>query len=617
MRQAEVGNPPPHRRLRGLVRQALRQGVALRDISQIQLRYVRSFDDACDFRQWLGQRRQFLGLDTETEGLNVGRDRVRLVQFGDATAGWAFDYRDWRGLIKETVEEYRGDIAVHNLLFDSKMLLKDGIRIPQRNAHDTLVMAHLDNPARWNSLKPLSKFLVHPAAAAVGQGELKKAFAGGGWDWATIPVDHPAYWTYSAFDTCLGAMVAEELWPRIQNQREWYEVELACIHVLRDAELAGMGVDLEYCDAAIRQLAVEQGDLAQRIPVEKIGSDAQVRNYLLSIGVPLTHKTEKGALSTQGKVLRLHAEDYPVAGYIADWRSKERNRKDYLMKMVEMQADGRVHANVHPVQAVTGRMSVTEPPLQTLPRGRVVRDAFVPAEGCSFVIADYAQMEMRVMAADAGEQPMLDAFNRGEDMHNFVARAAYGDGFTKKQRGTAKNSAFAKIYGAGVDQFAATAGIPVQQAAEFLERYDELFPGVRRWQEQMIQGVRATAPGRKRTGYVMTVAGRKVPLPVDEAYKACNYRIQGTCSEILKRKIVELDNAGVGEFFRLPVHDELIFEVPDALADEVRCVVEAVMPDRETFAGKIDLECESNVVKRWGANYEGDDYPVYVKTWED
>jgi len=255
-------------------------------------------------------------------------------------------------------------------------------------------------------------------------------------------------------------------------------------------------------------------------------------------------------------------------------------------------------------------MSVTDPPLQTLPRGRLIRDAFVAGEGNSLVIADYASMEMRVMAAKADEQSMIDSFLRGEDLHNFVAAAAYGEGFTKKQRGTAKNAGFAKIYGAGAPKFAETAGIPLSEAEAFLNKYDILFPGVKLWQERMMDTVRTTAPGRKRTGHIMTTNGRKLPVPTDEAYKACNYDIQGSCSEVLKLKIVEMSNAGLGDFFRLPVHDEVLFECPTEHAEEVRNIVEQVMPDRTTF--KIPLTIESTIVGRWGENYAGDEYPIYM-----
>jgi DNA polymerase I len=579
------------------------------NLAAIDVRFVRTTDDVLDFWQWLGNRRDWLGIDTETTGLNVGKDFVRLSQFGDATMGWAFDHHRWSGVVKEAIEGYRGNMVAHNLLFDSKMLLRDGIRIPQRWAHDSMVMAHLDNPMWSQALKPLAKRLVHPQAASIGQGVLEQVFKANKWDWATVPIDCEPYWVYGALDTCLAALVAEELWPRIAPYREWYEVELACIHVLRDAELAGLGVDMRYCEAAAYKLSQELAALAPQIPWDP-NSDKQTVEALLALGVPLTHLTEKGNLSTNKAVLKYHAEAFPICGLVADYRSKDRLLGSYIQKLMDLQAFGRVHCNTHPTAAKTGRMSVTDPPLQTLPRGRVVRDAFIAAEGCSLVIADYAAMEMRVMAADAGEESMCDAFLRGEDIHNFTSAAVYGANFTKKQRSTAKNAGFAKIYGAGIPKFAETAGIPINEAEHFLSDYDRLFPGVARWQEQVVQGVYATAPGRKKTGYVETTHGRRLPLKTDDAYKACNYRIQGSCSEVLKMKIVELANAGLGDFFRLPVHDELLFECPTEIAEDVRHVVEEVMPDRRTYS--LPLTVESNIVRRWGDNYDPSEYPIYL-----
>lgn len=580
----------------------------LRDITQINCRLATTLDDILDMKTWLGEKRDFLGFDTETTGLNVGKDYIRLSQFGDATMGWAVDHHRWSGFVKETLESYRGNIVAHNLLFDSKMALKDGIRIPQRWAHDTMIMAHLDNPMRANGLKPLARRFIHPAAADIGQGALEQVFKANRWDWSTVPIDCEPYWLYGALDTCFTAMIAEELWPKIQHLREWYEVELACVHVLRDAEVAGMEVDMRYLEAAAYKLREELDVLAPQIPWDP-NSDAQTVDRLLKMGVPLTHLTEKGNLSTNKAVLKFHSEAFPICGLVADYRSKDRMLGNYIMKMQDLQAHGRIHANTRPVAAKTGRMSVTDPPLQTLPRGRMIRDAFIAAPGHSLVIADYASMEMRVMAADAGERAMIDAFLRGEDVHNFTAAAVYGAAFTRKQRSTAKNAGFAKIYGAGIDKFAETAGIPVPEAASFLENYDVLFPQVREWQEGLIAKVHERA-GKTKLGYVETTAGRILPLSTDDAYKACNYRIQGSCAEVLKRKIVELDAAGLGSFFRLPVHDELLLEVPDELAEEVRNVVEDVMPDRETYS--VPLTVESNIVKRWGDNYDPSEYPIYV-----
>lgn len=581
-------------------------------LEDTKLTRVECINDALDMLSWLGERRQFLAVDVETSGLNVGRDKIRLAQFGDGTRGWALDYGDWRGVVREAINRYDRPIVAHNLLYDSKMLKADGIVIPQRLAHCSMVMAHLKDPSFRMDLKGSAARYVDPRANA-GRGLLEQAMAGGGWDWGTVPTDMPAYWQYGVLDTCLTSLLAEKLYPETGGGqfREAYELELAVIHCLREAELAGLLIDQDYRKRAEAKLRDELAVLEEQIPC-KPSSDRQVVAYLQSLGAPLFVLTEAGNLSVDKSVLTWLEPTYPVAGLIRDHRSKSRQLTAYLEKFGELAVDDVLHASTRPVAAKTGRMSVTDPPLQTLPRGRVVRDAIIARPGHRLLLADFAGMEMRALASDANEEAMLAAYARGEDLHNFVAAACYGEGFTKQQRQVCKNAAFAKIYGAGVEKFAVTAGISVEDARAFLERYDTLFPGVNRYQQQMIDGVMREAGSRRGRGYVTLIDGRQLPVYGDKAYVATNYRIQGSTCVAMKRKIVELDAAGMGPFFRLAVHDELKFEVPDEHVPVARQVIARVMPDRYSFPNVV-LEIEQDEVHRWGDHYRGD-YPVFVET---
>jgi DNA polymerase-1 len=552
--------------------------------------------------------------------LNVGCDHIRLIQFADHDTAWAFDYKDWRGVARQVLRDYDGPIVCHNTLYDSKMLLADGLDLPQRLAHDTMIMAHLKNPAARMDLKGAATIYVDRRAQA-GRGALEQAMAAGGWDWATVPLDLPAYWMYGAMDTLLTARLASTLWPEVATSyREAYELELAVIHCLRRAEVTGMAIDEDYRLRACAHLEREIDELRAHIPCTNPGSDRQVIELLHAQGARWDFRTERGNLSTDKEVLRWLAErGFPVAALIEQYRSKTRMLTGYLYKIADVSqgglaVGGAVRASTRPVGARTGRMSVTDPPLQTLPRGRVVRDAFVARPGHRLLLADFAGMEMRALASDAREANMLAAYARGEDLHNFVASAAYGPDFTKKQRQVCKNAGFAKIYGAGVEKFAVTAGIEVADAASFLARYDELFPGVSSYQQAVVSRVMERAGGdRKGYGYVTLIDGRRLPVEAAKAYVAVNYRIQGSTAVATKRKIAELDAAGMGPFFRLAVHDELIYEVPDEHVPAAREVIRRVMPDTRSFPG-VTLEIEQDEVSRWGEHYRGDEYPAYLPT---
>lgn len=582
-------------------------------LDDVKLTLAQSWDDACDFKQWLGQRRDWLGLDIETTGLNVGKDRVRLCQFGDHEQGWAFSWEDWRGLCKEVIEGYDRPMVAHNLLFEAKMLKKDGVVIPERIAHDTMIMAFLDSPNLAQGLKPAASRLVDKRAG-YGAKLLDQVMAAGRWTWETIPVDHPVYWQYGILDTVLTSLLASRLWPTTGGgqYKRAYDLELAHIFCLRDAEIAGMMTDPDYRRRAAAQLEYDLAALKPQIPIEGNITDTKVRDYLLALGAPLFVRTEHGQLSVDKHVLKWLEPTYPVAGLISTYRSKMRMLTNYFHKLDELEVDGAVHASTKPTGARTGRQSVTDPPLQTLPRGRVVRDAFVAREGHVMIGADFKGMEMRALAALAPEPAMLEAFARGEDLHDFVAREVYGPNFTKLHRQVCKSAGFAKIYGAGLEQFAVTAGIDVATAQDFLERYDVLFPNVAVHMQEIITQVHDRARGSGRYGWVDLVDGRRLPVEADKAYVGVNYEIQGSCAVSAKERIVALCDSGLGDYFRLSVHDEVIFEVPIEDAADARATIEEVMPDRWNFPGVV-LEVDTDVYDRWGQHYRGD-YPAYVPT---
>jgi DNA polymerase I-like protein with 3'-5' exonuclease and polymerase domains len=279
----------------------------LADVANIRLRRVASFDHVCEFFNWLGNRREFLAVDVETTGLIVGHDYIRLAQFGDGETGWAFDYSEWKGAVADAIKRYDRPMVAHNLLFDSKMLKHDGIVIPQELAHDSMVMTHLADPKGYMGLKPAAARYIDKRAAA-GQDLLKQAMAQGGWTWATIPTWVPAYWQYSAFDTCLSALMAEKLYP--DTRKGPYEIELAAIHCLREAELAGLRVDEGYRQLAEWKLEQELELLSAQLPIQNPRSNQQVIEYLHSIGARWeVYNEDSGELSTDKFVLKWLASE--------------------------------------------------------------------------------------------------------------------------------------------------------------------------------------------------------------------------------------------------------------------------------------------------------------------
>ncbi len=591
--------------------------MAARPLNQVELTLVDSIDGLMDLRAWMGERRDWLAVDVETHGLNVGRDDLRLVQFADTERGWAVPWEDWGGAVREVTNAYRGSrIVFHNALFDLRFLKKNGI-VPARHlVEDTYVMSHILDPVRSHRLKDLSVRYVDKRAKA-GQDALKTLMANTGWGFADTPVRHPAYWIYGCMDTVLDARLAEVLWPRMAGYREPYEVELGFIHVMRDAELAGMAVDLDYVRRYADSLRFKMAMLEPQIPFSAT-SDAQLTRYLQEeAGVHLTQRTKSGKrFSMEDDVLDGLREQVPMAGLALEYRQSAWLLTNHFQKIIDLEVDGRVHPSCWVLGARTGRTSVTNPPLQTLPRGRKVRDAYTAGEGNRLVSIDYDGMEMRFMAADAGCTPLLEAFKNGQDVHKFTASLAFNkpyDEVTKPERQIAKNAGFAKIFGAGIETFARTAKVRVDEAERFMATYDHIYPEVKGWMDRLIAEVNSRR-SRREWGWTETLLGRRLSVEPDEAYKAVNYRDQGSCAEIAKAAAIRMEAAGLGEFIRLMVHDEYILEAPAAIAEDVKREAELAMRDPWAFPD-LPFEVDGDVLTRWGAKVwdEEPENPMFPK----
>lgn len=272
--------------------------------------------------------------------------------------------------------------------------------------------------------------------------------------------------------------------------------------------------------------------------------------------------------------------------------------------------------------------SVSEPNMQNLPRQGTNRAAdlvrnmivsrYVPLDlpeddwmanyHGSLLMCDFAQIEMRLLAHFSGEPALIEAF-RHPDLDFFVAlaRQIYGDEtITKKdpRRQITKNSGYAKVYGAGPRKFAQTAGIPESQARDFLQRFDMLYPGVQRFSNETLN---MAFERQKTEGLAYTrspFTGRPFVADSRKEYALINYLIQGSAAEILKRKLLELDAAGLGPWMFLPVHDEILLDVPGEHVQEAADVLQRVMNDHALLT--VPVEAEVSYGRRWGSKKDWD-----------
>jgi len=209
---------------------------------------------------------------------------------------------------------------------------------------------------------------------------------------------------------------------------------------------------------------------------------------------------------------------------------------------------------------------------------------------------------MRMMVHCAQDPGLMEALHRGVDLHRFAASEIYGvpeDEVTKVQRTTAKWTGFAKVYGAGPPRIAATAGVTLDQAKDFLRRYDRRFPGVVRFQAEVTRRIRQRDDGGG-SGWVQTWGGRRLVVPTDKAYKGVNYIVQGGCGDLTKQAMIDLTKAGVGHLMVLTIHDELVFDVPRAELEDLQAIAREVM---EAPRLSVPLPTEQKVVETWGDVY--------------
>lgn len=574
------------------------------DLSGVKLTLVEDGRDVENLLSWLGERRDWLGFDTETTGVNLGRDHVRLAQFGDRDHGWAIPLENygWGGAVTEVFKRYDRPIVMHNSIFDWSYMQRDGIHVPQAQVHDTMVMAQLVTSALPIGLKPTAARLVD-RKAVTGQAVLKDAMKKQGWTWETVPLDYPGYWQYGALDPVLTCRIAEKLWPKVEERYlRSYEIEMAAIRALRDAQITGLRVDVPYAERMSVELGVEMQALAAQMPDNDKGklnpnSDKQLVEFLQQSGATLTKRTESGkSFSVEDDVLKYWQPRIPILEQVRRYRYCMKLKSSYFDNMLALQTDETVHPSIRVLGAQkTGRMSITSPALQTLPKSKIGRSAFIARPGCTLMSCDFKGIEMRLLAHMAQDKQMMENYANDIDQHDWLAENA------GVSRTVAKTAGFAKIYGAGESKFAISSGLPLTDAQNFLARYDELFPGVASFLERMANEVHASTDD-KRWGKVYTEFGRKLMVPKDKAYMGVNYRDQGTAGEVLKLKIAELDNAGLGEFIRLPIHDEILFEIPDEQVQEVGQTIHEVMPERQLFS--VNLEIDMETCRCWGDLYD-------------
>ncbi|MFE3591965.1 DNA polymerase [Streptomyces niveus] len=572
-----------------------------------------------------------IALDTETTGLDVFSDgyRLRTVQFGDARDAWVIHWErggHFRRAALQVLTKARR-FLIHNAAFDW-LVLDRHAGIPLEDlaprTRDTKVMAALVDPRQpqeggiGTGLKPLSAYYVDRTAPDT-QGDLTAVFRGLGLTkatgWAGIDLDHPTYNLYAGLDVILTARLEPCLTSAlsqvgVRDRLVDYEHEIAriCAHMQRK----GLVLDEVFTrelDSALSEDARENADKAARYGVDSVNSNKQIAEALAGMGETLTERTAGGAVKVDKSVLlaladmdlqwkRLGIRDAnPLA--LAVLRSKRAGkwRSAYADTFLEtVDGTGRIHPFIGSLAARTGRMSITRPALQTLPSSdQMIRRCLLADEGHVMVSTDFKAVEMRVLAALADVRRMKEAIRAGEDLHDFTASLVFGPDFTESHRKLAKGIGFGKVYGGGAGTIQRQTGAPMAEVQQALAAYDRVYPEIKRASARWQREARAT-------GMVhVSATGRRLPLDRDRTYAVVNYACQSAARDVLGQSMLNMEAAGLLEYMRLPIHDEMLASVPAADAADIAREFEKCMTF-DLFG--VPIESKADIGKRsWGSLY--------------
>lgn len=503
-----------------------------------------------------------------------------------------------------------------NARYEIRVFARHGVTL-RGLAHDPMIAAYLLDPNRRRyGLDALAHdYLDHRMISfedVAGRGKKQRRFDEVAVAEATRYAAEDADWTLRLVDYLAPRVEAEGM------QSLLTDVELPLVGILAEMETIGVRVDVGHLrglreEFLSRMEALEDEIHAMAGEPFLLSSPKQLAAILFEkLGLPVVKKTKTGA-STDQEVLEVLAEQHPLPAKLLAWRQLSKLQSTYVesLPLLVHPRTGRVHTSWQQTVAATGRLSSAQPNLQNIPvrseEGLRIREAFVPEDGWTLLSADYSQIELRLLAHLSREPVLIDAFQRGEDIHRRTAAEVFEvsqEEVTREQRGAAKTINFGVMYGMGAQRLAGTLGISRAEASAFIERYFERIGGVRDFFEAQVE--RAT-----RLGYASTLLGRRRPLPelvnggprmrAQGERLAINTPIQGSAADLIKLAMVRLQARLQGEGLQsrmiMQVHDELVVEVAPGELDALRSQVV------DTMQGVMTLDVPLVVDVATGANW--------------
>jgi DNA polymerase-1 len=525
--------------------------------------------------------------------------------------------------IKPLLED-KGVLKIgQNLKFDFQIFAVRGIAIASYD--DTMLMSYVVDAGRSDhGLDPLAQRYFNHRTIDFNEvtkaGKTRMTFD-------CVEIDKAT--EYAAEDADATLRLWQVLKPRLaaEHMLNVYEtLERPLLRVLADMERRGISIDRQVLSRLSGEFAQEAAGLEAEInklagETVNVGSPKQMGDILFGkLGLPGGTKTKTGQWATGARVLdELAEQGYELPQKILDWRQVSKLKSTYTDALPDYvnPTTHRVHTSYALAATTTGRLSSSEPNLQNIPirteDGRKIRRAFIADRGMKLVSADYSQIELRLLAEIAGIEQLRKAFRDGLDIHAMTASEMFGvpvKAMPAEVRRRAKAINFGIIYGISAFGLANQLGIEREEAGAYIRKYFERFPGIRDYIEE-------TKAFAKKHGFVETLFGRKCHYPDIGASNASirafneraaiNARLQGTAADIIRRAMIRMDAAltkkKLNAQMLLQVHDELVFEVPEAEVDKTLPVVTSVMVDAPlpALSLSVPLQVEAHAADNWDA----------------
>lgn len=565
---------------------------------------------------------KYLGFDTETSELDPFEGILRLVQLSNGKNTIVVDLKcfekfgDLRSCpelepLRKILSAKKPVKIAHNAKFDAKWV-GHHLGIDLGGTFDTMIASQLiaaGEKERRHSLADVASFFLGT--------ELDKSEQVSDW---TAEQLSGSQIEYAAKDAAIMVPLREKLEERLgaDGLDKAAHIEFDCIPAIARMELNGFFIDRACWNDQLEKVRSEQESVALELQEMlsagvaqaslfgaaqiNLDSQVQVADALRNLGVPVPDSTSAWKLQPLTK-------DYPVVGKLLEYRGVAKSLTSFGENILEFvdERTGRIHADFRQIGAPTGRFSCSRPNLQQIPHGADYRRCFRAEKGNTLIIADYSQIELRILAEFSRDERFIEAFRSGTDFHSSAAAQVFGVDpaeVTSSQRTFAKRLNFGVVYGIGAQRLAMITGFSESEAENILRKYFATYRGLDRWLREA--GQKAVEERQARTA-----SGRMARFRFDEADRAQvgstqrngkNMPIQGTSADILKRALAILHESIKDTSAKLVniVHDEIVVECGEAEAESNAERVKASMiAAAEEFITRVPVLVDVNISKAW------------------